>query len=356
MRLFVHGILKRLLCTNLNHKTGIIVILLIIFTMIVNLLMGVWFNHKINRVTQEIKNAMSSKPNEKITNISKNVNYGKLLKEQQNYSAKKQYFDYQSAMINQVKEVKLDERGIALKRQGEEYVYNPVIISQYGLNQYGNYIETGKKEYYEKAKLQADYLLEVQDKKNGNFYYNYDFQVAGTTETMKEPWTSAMAQGQVISLLSRIYFTSKQEKYIDAAELAMQPMTKKVSEGGLCADFFGYDYYEEYPTKIPSYTLNGFMFTLIGFHDLYEITQNKQAKELYDKGIETLKFCLPFYDNSNISLYHLGHLLGDNLPLHYAENYHRLHIIQLRTIDQFENDPTLKYYSNRWEDYVKENS
>lgn len=164
-----------------------------------------------------------------------------------------------------------------------------------------------------------------------------------------------MAQGQVISLFVRIYSVSNDNQYIEAAKLAMQSLTRKVEDGGLCADFFGYTYYEEYPTSPASYTLNGFMFTLIGLHDLYSVIEDEQTKELYDKGIETLEYCLPFYDSIGVSLYHLGHLTDENLSLHYSEKYHRIHIIQLRTINQFENNETLEYYANRWENYVKEN-
>lgn len=225
-----------------------------------------------------------------------------------------------------------------------------------GLEQYGNYIETEDKSYYEKAKLQADYLLDVQDKATGDFYYNFDFKVGGTNQTMHAPWTSAMAQGQVISLLSRIYHISNDERYLKAAEMAMKPLTVDVKDGGLRADFFGYTYYEEYPTIPASYTLNGFMFTLIGLHDLYSVTENEKAKKLYDDGIKTLEFCLPFYDSTGISLYHLGHLTDQKLPLHYSEKYHNIHIAQLKIINKFENNDVFKYYSERWEGYVKENS
>ena len=136
----------------------------------------------------------------------------------------------------------------------------------------------------------------------------------------------------------------------------MKPLTVDVKNGGLCADFFEYPYYEEYPTAPASYTLNGFMFTLVGLHDLYSITGDKQAKKLYDNGIKTLDYCLPFYDSTGISLYHLGHLTDKNLPLHTSEKYHNIHIRLLRIINKWENNATFMYYADKWENYVKENS
>ena len=323
--------------------------------------MGLWFNNKLNLMNRNWLNKINSTlqqsdfSTENTSKEEKRFNYGPLIAEQPNYDARTQYIFYDKSSLEEDSTPK-DETGVALTKYNNEYQYNPVSISQYGLEQYSNYIETLDERYYEKAKIQADYLLKIQDKENGKFYYNYDFKVGGTNQTMKAPWSSAMAQGQVISLFARIYYVSKEQKYLEAAKLAMEPLTIDVEDGGLCADFFGHKYYEEYPTTPASYTLNGFMFTIIGLHDLYSITDDRQAKELYDEGIKTLEYCLPFYDSTGISLYHLGHLTDKNLPLHTSEKYHNIHIAQLKIINQFENNATFMYYSERWEQYVKENS
>lgn len=338
---------------SINKKTLITVtiLVLLVLSIITNLIMGLWFNNKLN-----VMNKNWTKEIGIVSNENKEFKYGKLIKEQPNYDAKTQYLFYSTSLLNTEENTPKDDNGIALKQYGDNFEYNPTIIAQYGLNQYGNYIETRDKDYFEKAKLQADYLLEIQDKDNGKFYYNFDFEVGGTNQKMEAPWSSAMAQGQVMSLLARIYYVTEEEKYLKAAKLAMLPLTIDVEQGGLCADFFGYNYYEEYPTIPASYTLNGFMFTLIGLHDLYSITGDKQAKKLYDDGIKTLEYCLPFYDSIGISLYHLGHLTDKNLPLHYSEKYHNIHIAQLRIINQCEKNDVFSYYISRWENYVKENS
>ncbi len=157
-----------------------------------------------------------------------------------------------------------------------------------------------------------------------------------------------------IKLLKKNKTNGKEYIYIIMIFLII--LSIDVKDGGLCADFFGYKYYEEYPTIPASYTLNGFMFTLIGLHDLYSISDDKQAKKIYDDGIKTLEYCLPFYDSTRINLYHLGHLTNKNLPLHTSEKYHNIHIAQLKILNQFENNATFMYYSKRWEEYVKENS
>ena len=323
--------------------------------------MGLWFNNKLNKMNRNWLNKINSTL--QVSNIltgstseeEKRFNYGPLIAEQPNYDATTEYLFYTTDYLVD-NNVKTDDNGVRLVTMNNKDEYHPVGIAQYGLREYGNWIYSSEQEYFDKAKIQADYLIETQDKDTGEFYYNFDFKVGGTNQTLKAPWSSAMAQGQAISLFARIYYVSKDDKYLEAARLAMEPLTVDVEDGGLCADFFGYKYYEEYPTIPESYTLNGFMFTLIGLHDLYSITGDKQAKELYDIGIETLEYCLPFYDSTGISLYHLGHLTDKNLPLHTSEKYHNIHIAQLKIINKWENNATFMYYAERWEEYVKENS
>ena len=345
------------LITNKKDIKTIVAIILILLAIIINVIMGFWFNYKLNRMNSNLYKEINNSVQTSSKNIeSKKFNFGPLLAEQPNYDATTQYLFYSNSVLQEEDNQTKDDDGVALTKYTQEWVHNPVTIAQYGLEQYSNYIETSNQEYYKKAKIQADYLLKIQDKENGKFYYNYNFKVGGTNQTMKAPWSSAMAQGQVISLFARMYYVSKDKTYLEAAQLAMKSLTIDVEDGGLCADFFGHPYYEEYPTIPASYTLNGFMFTLIGLHDLYSISGDKQAKQLYDDGIETLEYCLPFYDSTGISLYHLGHLTDKNLPLHTSEKYHNIHVAQLKIINQFENNATFMYYSERWENYVKENS
>lgn len=343
------------LITNKKDIKTIVAIILIILAIIINVIMGFWFNHKLNRMNSNLYKEINNSAQTSATNTNdKKFNYGPLHAEQPNYSAKTEYAFYENTYIDLSGLLK-DENGVRLVVYNNEKKYNPVSIAQYGLREYGNWINTSEEENLNNAKIQADYLLKIQDKENGKFYYDYDFKVGGTRQTLKAPWSSAMAQGQIISLFSRMYYVTEDEKYLQGAKLAMTPLKVNVEDGGLCADFFGHPYYEEYPTIPSTYTLNGFMFTLLGLHDLYSISGDEQAKQLYDNGIETLEYCLPFYDSTGISLYHLGHIMDKNLPLHYAERYHIIHVGLLRILNRFENNATLMYYADRWAKYVEEN-
>ena len=181
--------------TNKKDIKTIVAIILIILAIIINVIMGFWFNHKLNRMNSNLYKEINNSAQTSSENIeSKKFNFGPLLAEQPNYDATTQYLFYSNSVLQEEDSQTKDDDGVALTKYAQEWVHNPVTIAQYGLEQYSNYIETSNQEYYKKAKIQADYLLKIQDKENGKFYYNYDFKVGGTNQTMKAPWSSAMAQ------------------------------------------------------------------------------------------------------------------------------------------------------------------
>ncbi|KYH34701.1 hypothetical protein CLTEP_12980 [Clostridium tepidiprofundi DSM 19306] len=273
----------------------------------------------------------------------------------------------------------LDENGVVKIKlsNSDEYIYNPVTIAQVGLQEYGFYIQGKGKEHYILAKNQADWLVNNIDNKTNQWLNYYDFTVGGMNVTLKKPWGSAMAQGQAISLLVRMYHLTGDRKYLYVCEKALKPLTVDVSEGGLVQDFYGHPYYEEYPTEPASYTLNGFMFTLLGLYDLSCVSTNSQAKELYVEGMRTLNYCLHFYDYDNISAYHLGFMTTDTNTdvnantnfnndnnndntdvntnvvntVHTSKFYHVVHICELEALYSVTKYPLYKAYHDLWKSY-----
>lgn len=130
------------------------------------MVVALWFNNKLNRINKEVQEKIIENKNIVDDDMNR-FNYGELLKEQENYNATKQYFNYNETSLKQEDNAKKDDNGIVLAKYNEEYIYNPVTIAQYGLKQYSNYIESNyDQKYYENAKKQADYLLSIQDKEN----------------------------------------------------------------------------------------------------------------------------------------------------------------------------------------------
>lgn len=264
------------------------------------------------------------------------------------------YFGYIPVNVDGM-DSKYDVNGIPLIKINGTFVYNPVSIAQFGLQYYSYYIKDGDKDNIKPMIAAADWLVYNQDRKTGKWLYKFPFNVGGMDIRLESGWSSAMGQGQAISLLVRAYNLTKDERYIQAAELGLEPLKVDVENDGLTRYIDGHPYYEEYPTNPPSYALNGFMFTLLGLYDLSYIKPESEATRLYNEGMETLKFVLPNYDSeeNRISIYHLGHITKAPRSIHVSNFYHMVHIIQLKSLDSVSKDYILEKYYKLWKSYIE---
>ncbi len=341
-----------------NNVPAIVVVFLLLTSIFLDLAVSLFFNNKLNRMYRGLKAQTNESVETDSKDIVKVVNYrfnSSVPDAIRTYEPNGKYFTWKK--VYEV-EAPVDDKGVTLLYRSEldGLSYHPVYIAQYGLTNFGNYLETGDKKYLEVARKQADFFVDSIDPKTGLWYYDFDFAVGGTNEVLKAPWASAMAQGQAISLLARMYDATDEEKYFHTSKLAMKSFFINVTEGGVMRYMFGHRFLEEYPTILPNYTLNGFLFAVIGVYDLWYITGDNEAKALYEELINTVEFCLPFYDSNGITFYHLGHWnSGENLKPHYSEGYHLVHIEQLRVLNLHANSEIIEYYIDRWTSYVNAN-
>lgn len=224
--------------------------------------------------------------------------------------------------------VSLDRRGIPRVRYGSTapYRYNPVTVAQYGLQEF-SYFRAGRgSRHLTNAMRAARWLVRTQDR-GGRWLYRYGWRVRGARVRLRPPWASAMAQGQAMSLLTRIFRVTGRRDYLVAAQRARVPLELRVAAGGLVASFRGTRVYEEYPTRPSSLVLNGFMFTLLGLHDLHATAPDRRTDRLLRDGVASLVTLLPLYRRPRGSLYDLGHLTGARRrPRAAGSAYHRRHL------------------------------
>ena len=252
--------------------------------------------------------------------------------------------------------------GIALGRDGipvvrhaknRRAVHNPVTVAQYGLQQLSYFACTGGAVHRANAERAGRWLVGTQDRRTGKWLYGFDWSPLGTRLTLEAPWSSAMAQGQAMSLLIRLYLATGDATYVDAARRARRPLTSPVAQGGLVASLRGNAWYEEYPTRPPTFVLNGFMFTLLGLHDLAAVDPSRLTHRLYERGIRTLRLSLPLFDVRGRSLYHLAHRTGGGRSATIAPaHYQRVHVKLLGALDARSPHRVLRHYRDRWRAHV----
>lgn len=283
----------------------------------------------------------------------------------QEYSPVGDYLNYgQWKKFRETENLTFDDQGVPKVRYGDDFHYNPVTIAQYALAQYGNYILNGDEGAKYRFLTAVDKLLTLQDEE-GALRYTFPWKYYLTGEVFEPGWVSGMAQGQALSALSRAYYVTRDPRYLEAGNKALEFMIRPVEEGGtmstledLDPSLKDYIFFEEYISTPNNYTLNGFMFALLGLYDWQALSEkyHKQrdnvAKHYFELGIKTLINVLPYYDIGGFSSYDLGHLTFNKAP-HVGVGYHAVHIYLLHALHSVTGEKWLQHFETVWRYYVE---
>ncbi len=229
--------------------------------------------------------------------------------------------------------------------------YNPIAIAQYGLGNYNLYIENEDQDSYAKFITASDWLVKnMEINQFGIHVWNHHFDWE-YRDTLKSPWISALSQGQGISCLVRAHALTGDEKYLQAAERALGSFFVEMEQGGVVhTDEHGYLWLEETIVFPPTHILNGFLWAVWGLYDFHLHTGDPGAKEIYDRGVETLVHYLPGYDTGFWSLYEHA---GKRMQMLASPFYHSLHIVQLKIMNRLSGESLFLDYAEKWQSYQK---
>jgi len=236
--------------------------------------------------------------------------------------------------------------------QGRELIIHPTVVTQYAFGLYEKlYLNNFKDDDLKNKFLRMARWIyhNSADVKGGkgwliNIEYNPEYRLVN-------PWISAMAQGQAISVLTRASQLLEDEKYVWQAEMALGPFNFEVKDGGLINYFNSIPVYEECPTPHkPMVVLNGFIFALFGLYDLILLNGNETAKQLFTQGIDSLLRILPYFDVKNWTRYYLF-----DYPNKYYSSYtyHILVTQQLKALYYLTDDLNILKYYEKWDLYSK---
>lgn len=121
----------------------------------------------------------------------------------------------------------------------------------------------------------------------------------------KPPWFSAMAQATCIQALARAGVSLNDPSYHRVAE-SMLPVFLAKTPRGVKVKRAGGNWYALYNFFPSLRVLNGHLQTLIGLHDLFAHSGNRQALDLFNKGDTAAVNQLSRYDTGAWSLYSPG--------------------------------------------------
>ena len=229
--------------------------------------------------------------------------------------------------------------------------YNPIAIAQYGLGHFNLYKQTNEKKYLELARKQADWLvnnLEINQQGVRVWMHHFDWEYR---DVLKNPWYSALTQGNGISLLLRIYKETNNNIYLETAKEAFKSLVIEIKNGGVLYVDQSKNYWlEETIVDPPTHILNGFFWTLWGIWDYYLVTKDQLVLDFFNLCIKTLKENLKSFDTGWWSLYEQSHTKMKMLTSRF---YHSLHVVQLEVMYLISKDPLFKKYHDKWNGYQK---
>lgn len=218
------------------------------------------------------------------------------------------------------------------------WVEHPDLVAQWGLRQYAY--------GHRRPLMVAARWLTNHERSDGGIPYLFTLQDGGGVAEFA-PWISAFAQGQAISELMRAYRLSGSPGYLRAARHALNPFLHPVP-AGVTSWWGGHRWYEEYPAAHPYHVLNGFMFALVGLHDL--ASRSIPAWRLWREGLRGLIAHIQSFDVPDQHTQFYTALGPDHVPVdaYYAQT----DAVLIRTIARWTDNRLLTFYARRWTAYT----
>lgn len=236
----------------------------------------------------------------------------------------------------------VDAVGVQLYERDGERQFHPVGMAQYGLAALNGHRVTDDAEYLRRAEANAQALLDHAKSARGGVYfpYTFDFELLGDeADTIRAPWWSAMAQGQALSLFTRLHGTTGEQRWLEAARLTFNTFLRPRSAHRpwvIHVDRSRYLWLEEYAgNTAPLMVFNGHVFAIWGLYDYWQATGDDRAVPLMDGAITTIRaYATYFRVPGDVSFYSLR----VREPYSQNEKYHRIHARQLSELGRLTGD------------------
>ncbi len=255
-------------------------------------------------------------------------------------------------------EILMHESGLPQVVQDGVPYWNAVTLSHFAMVMYGRMIR-GDETARPLLNASVAKLIELQNEKGG---FPYPSRTHRWT-VLPDGWISAMAQGNALSAFVRSLKLKDDPVVHTAAERAFLNLMLPVKDGGAHATMADFDkslssdvFFPEYPSDPLDYTLNGYMFTLLGIYDWSQVSSNtqSQAKAAFSDGVRTLVKILPFYDIDGFSTYDLAHYIDPSVYPKVHEHYLGIHVYLLHALYSVTKEPVLKKYEDIWASKIDE--
>jgi len=234
-----------------------------------------------------------------------------------------------------------DAEGIPVRRyRSVGLQYNPTRVAAYGLAHWNRFRQTGEEDSGQQFTKIADWFARVD---NGVWAYHFDWN------DLKAPWVSCMAQGEGISVLARAYILTGNQRYLDLARMAVTPLERLISDGGVQSTLDTGDVFlEEYPSESLAHVLNGCLYAVIGILELRRLLEIPALDNLIKVVHTTLERNIHRWDVGYWTAYDLVNEKGVGPRNIATATYHSLHISQIIFVSRALNSIPLQKIATCW--------
>jgi hypothetical protein len=222
-------------------------------------------------------------------------------------------------------------------------VYRPAYVAWYALVNLGHYLRGKGSQHLEIFLNQIDWLERhavVRDDGAVVWYQPFDYLEGGVF--LPAPWVSANAQGMAMSAMVRGWRVTKKPSLWKLLRCSARIFDLEVDQGGIRIPVDGGIFYTEVPGGPVPGIMDGFMTSLLGLYDLFVETEDAKVGQLFQAGLDGLKFLLQARDyRQKWSWYGCRAYLS-------PPAYHCLNRLQLSVLARLSGDPYLAEYADRW--------
>ena len=251
--------------------------------------------------------------------------------------------------------VQLDPTGLRIYRRLDTGVRadHPVAYAQYGISALLEHQRTGDEIWLDRALRHGERLAEIHVERDGAWWFPYTFPWTYYERSLSAPWWSAMAQGQALSLFTRLAETTDDDRWELAAERTwasfLQPYKREAPWSTLVID--DHLYFEEYAgDQLPLLVVNGQLFALFGLYDYWRHTGDPEVARYFDGGATTvLDRMLPLARVTNGISYYCVQAEYCQSPRWQNLPYHVIHSWQLDTLGRLTGDSRF----SEWADLLR---
>ncbi|NOY59043.1 MAG: hypothetical protein GXO75_08940 [Calditrichaeota bacterium] len=226
--------------------------------------------------------------------------------------------------------------------------YNAITTAQYGLFQLKEWEKEKQTDRLNSAFSCGEWLMQnIREWRPSIKAWVYDFGLVFYGHS--GAWISAMAQGEAISLLIRLYQLQPRQEFLNTAKEAFAAFLYNVEDGGVCSYLKNGDVvFEEYATSAEVHVLNGHIFALFGVHDYAAFFGDKAATELEQRGVATLVGNWKHWDTGYWCRYDL--FAKKRLA---STMYQELHVRQMRALAELYAADEFFRLADRWQGMLK---